>query len=146
MNMNNSLTRSFEETNEWISSGKPYVIRLKVPNTEDVISFVDMIRGEVSFTINQTDDKVLLKADGMPTYHLAVVIDDYMMKISHAFRGEEWLPSAPAHLLLWKYLGWETSMPQWAHLPLILKPDGHGKLSKRDGGPRLAQFISICKH
>jgi len=133
MNMNNSLTRSFEVTNEWISSGKPYVIRLKVPNTEDVISFVDMIRGEVSFTINQTDDKVLLKADGMPTYHLAVVIDDYMMKISHAFRGEEWLPSAPAHLLLWKYLGWETSMPQWAHLPLILKPDGHGKLSKRDG-------------
>jgi len=133
MKMNNSLTRTQEETNAWIEMGKPYVIRLKVPDTEDIISFNDMIRGEVSFAVNQTDDKVLLKADGMPTYHLAVVVDDYMMKISHAFRGEEWLPSAPAHLLLWKFLGWETSMPQWAHLPLILKPDGHGKLSKRDG-------------
>ena len=79
------------------------------------------------------DDKVLLKADGMPTYHLAVVVDDYLMKITHAFRGEEWLPSAPIHILLWRYLGWEASMPQWVHLPLILKPDGHGKLSKRDG-------------
>jgi glutamyl-tRNA synthetase len=79
------------------------------------------------------DDKVLLKADGMPTYHLAVVVDDKAMEISHAFRGEEWLPSAPVHILLWKYLGWETDMPAWAHLPLILKPDGHGKLSKRDG-------------
>jgi glutamyl-tRNA synthetase len=75
----------------------------------------------------------LLKADGMPTYHLAVVVDDYLMKITHAFRGEEWLPSAPVHLLLWEYLGWKADMPQWAHLPLILKPDGHGKLSKRDG-------------
>jgi len=92
-----------------------------------------MIRGEVSFHTSQVDDKVLLKADGMPTYHLAVVVDDYQMKISHAFRGEEWLPSAPVHLLLWKYLGWEADMPQWAHLPLILKPDGNGKLSKRDG-------------
>jgi glutamyl-tRNA synthetase len=79
------------------------------------------------------DDKVLLKADGMPTYHLAVVVDDYLMKITHAFRGEEWLPSAPIHILLWKALGWEQAMPQWAHLPLILKPDGNGKLSKRDG-------------
>ncbi len=133
MKMNNSLTCSAEETKEWINAGKPYVIRLRVPDTEEIISFNDMIRGEVSFTINQTDDKVLLKADGMPTYHLAVVVDDYLMKISHAFRGEEWLPSAPAHLLLWKFLGWQDSMPQWAHLPLILKPDGHGKLSKRDG-------------
>jgi glutamyl-tRNA synthetase len=133
MKMNNSLTCSAEETKEWINAGKPYVIRLRVPDTEEIISFNDMIRGEVSFTINQTDDKVLLKADGMPTYHLAVVVDDYLMKISHAFRGEEWLPSAPAHLLLWKFFGWEDSMPQWAHLPLILKPDGHGKLSKRDG-------------
>jgi glutamyl-tRNA synthetase len=79
------------------------------------------------------DDKVLLKADGMPTYHLAVVVDDYLMKITHAFRGEEWLPSAPVHILLWDYLGWKAEMPQWAHLPLILKPDGKGKLSKRDG-------------
>ena len=92
-----------------------------------------MIRGNVSFETGQSDDKVLLKADGMPTYHLAVVVDDYLMKITHAFRGEEWLPSAPVHLLLWEYLGWKADMPQWAHLPLILKPDGHGKLSKRDG-------------
>ena len=99
----------------------------------ETVSFTDMIRGEVSFNTSQVDDKVLLKADGMPTYHLAVVVDDYLMKITHAFRGEEWLPSAPVHLLLWKYLGWENEMPQWAHLPLILKPDGNGKLSKRDG-------------
>jgi glutamyl-tRNA synthetase len=92
-----------------------------------------MIRGNVSFETNVVDDKVLLKADGMPTYHLAVVVDDYLMKITHAFRGEEWLPSAPVHLLLWNYLGWKADMPKWAHLPLILKPDGHGKLSKRDG-------------
>ncbi|RYD69768.1 MAG: glutamate--tRNA ligase, partial [Sphingobacteriales bacterium] len=92
-----------------------------------------LIRGDVSFETSLVDDKVLLKADGMPTYHLAVVVDDKAMEISHAFRGEEWLPSAPIHILLWKYLGWESDMPQWAHLPLILKPDGHGKLSKRDG-------------
>jgi glutamyl-tRNA synthetase len=103
-----------------------------MPDNEDV-TFTDMIRGEVSFNTSQVDDKVLLKADGMPTYHLAVVVDDYLMKISHAFRGEEWLPSAPVHILLWKYLGWQNEMPEWAHLPLILKPDGHGKLSKRDG-------------
>ena len=100
---------------------------------DETVTFTDMIRGEVSFHTSQVDDKVLLKADGMPTYHLAVVVDDYLMKISHAFRGEEWLPSAPVHILLWKYLGWSADMPQWAHLPLILKPDGNGKLSKRDG-------------
>lgn len=115
-----------------INEGIPYVIRIKMPENEDV-RFTDMIRGEVSFNSNSIDDKVLLKADGMPTYHLAVVVDDYLMKITHAFRGEEWLPSAPVHILLWKYLGWQTDMPHWAHLPLILKPDGHGKLSKRDG-------------
>jgi glutamyl-tRNA synthetase len=97
------------------------------------ISFQDMIRGEIHNDSNLVDDKVLLKADGMPTYHLAVVVDDYLMKITHAFRGEEWLPSAPVHIKLWEYLGWKNEMPQWAHLPLILKPDGHGKLSKRDG-------------
>ena len=129
--MNNSLTLSEEEIKEKLV-GTPYVIRIKIPEDETV-SFVDMIRGEVSFNTSQVDDKVLLKADGMPTYHLAVVVDDYLMKISHAFRGEEWLPSAAVHLLLWKYLGWENDMPQWAHLPLILKPDGNGKLSKRDG-------------
>jgi glutamyl-tRNA synthetase len=99
----------------------------------ETVAFEDMVRGQVQFNTNAVDDKVLLKADGMPTYHLAVVVDDYLMQITHAFRGEEWLPSAPVHLLLWKYLGWADHMPQWAHLPLILKPDGHGKLSKRDG-------------
>ena len=130
--MRNSLTLSASEVEALIQAGTPYVVRIKMPENEEV-SFTDMIRGEVSFNTSQVDDKVLLKADGMPTYHLAVVVDDYLMKISHAFRGEEWLPSAPVHLLLWKYLGWEAEMPAWAHLPLILKPDGHGKLSKRDG-------------
>lgn len=130
--MRNSLTLGDDEVTRLISEGMPYVIRIKMPENE-TISFTDMIRGEVNFHTSQVDDKVLLKADGMPTYHLAVVVDDYLMQISHAFRGEEWLPSAPVHLLLWKYLGWIDSMPQWAHLPLILKPDGNGKLSKRDG-------------
>ena len=102
-------------------------------NGNESVFFKDMIRGEIEMDTNGVDDKVLLKADGMPTYHFAVVVDDYLMKITHAFRGEEWLPSAPVHVLLWKYLGWENEMPQWAHLPLILKPDGNGKLSKRDG-------------
>lgn len=130
--MRNSLTLGEEETRRLILEGTPYVIRIKVPENE-TIHFHDMIRGDISHETNVVDDKVLLKADGMPTYHLAVVVDDYLMKISHAFRGEEWLPSAPVHILLWKYLGWEAHMPQWAHLPLILKPDGNGKLSKRDG-------------
>ena len=93
----------------------------------------DLIRGEIEFDSAMVDDKVLLKADGMPTYHLAVVVDDHLMKITHAFRGEEWLPSAPVHILLWEKLFGLSEMPQWAHLPLILKPDGNGKLSKRDG-------------
>jgi len=130
--LRNSLSLSEHDTDKLLDAGEPHVIRIKVPVGETV-SFNDMIRGHVSFDTNQVDDKVLLKADGMPTYHLAVVVDDYLMKISHAFRGEEWLPSAPVHLLLWDYLGWKADMPQWAHLPLILKPDGHGKLSKRDG-------------
>jgi glutamyl-tRNA synthetase len=130
--MVNSLTLPEEEVTRLLSEGTAHVIRIKMPEDE-TLTFTDMIRGEVHFNSSQVDDKVLLKADGMPTYHLAVVVDDYSMKISHAFRGEEWLPSAPVHLLLWRYLGWESEMPQWAHLPLILKPDGHGKLSKRDG-------------
>jgi glutamyl-tRNA synthetase len=97
------------------------------------VQFTDLIRGEVSFSTDGVDDKVLLKADGMPTYHLAVVVDDFLMEITHAFRGEEWLPSAPVHILLWRHLFGEDKMPKWAHLPLILKPDGNGKLSKRDG-------------
>lgn len=132
MEMRNSLSLTTEEVEQLIAGNTPHVVRIKVPSDETV-SFTDMIRGDVAFDTNLVDDKVLLKADGMPTYHLAVVVDDYLMKISHAFRGEEWLPSAPVHLLLWQYLGWKEDMPQWVHLPLILKPDGHGKLSKRDG-------------
>lgn len=130
--LRNSLTIPHQAVENLIKDGAPHVIRIKMPADENIF-FTDLIRGQVSFNSNEVDDKVLLKADGMPTYHLAVVVDDYLMKISHAFRGEEWLPSSPVHILLWKYLGWEAEMPKWAHLPLILKPDGHGKLSKRDG-------------
>lgn len=130
--MRNSLTLGDDEVTRLLGEDAPYVIRIKMPLDEE-IKFNDMIRGEVSFNSSQSDDKVLLKADGMPTYHLAVVVDDYLMKITHAFRGEEWLPSAPVHIMLWKYLFGLENMPQWAHLPLILKPDGNGKLSKRDG-------------
>lgn len=130
--LRNSLTLSPEETKALLDQGVPHVIRIKMPANETV-HFHDLIRGNVSFETGLVDDKVLLKADGMPTYHLAVVVDDYLMQISHAFRGEEWLPSAPVHILLWEYLGWKQDMPQWVHLPLILKPDGNGKLSKRDG-------------
>jgi len=132
MQMNNSLRLTADETQQLLHAGTPYVIRIKI-NPGEVVSFNDIIRGELNFDTNNIDDKVLLKADGMPTYHLAVVVDDYLMKITHAFRGEEWIPSSPVHILLWKYLGWESEMPQWAHFPLILKPDGNGKLSKRDG-------------
>ena len=128
--MRNSLTLSADETASLLAAGTRYVVRIKMPEKETV-SFTDMIRGDVHFETNTVDDKVLLKADGMPTYHLAVVVDDYLMQISHAFRGEEWLPSAPVHILLWKYLFGIENMPQWAHFPLILGPNG--KLSKRDG-------------
>lgn len=130
MKMKNSLTLSAEETSRLLAAGTRHVIRIRMPENED-LSFHDMIRGEVHFNTSLVDDKVLLKADGMPTYHLAVVVDDHLMKISHAFRGEEWLPSAPVHILLWKNLFGLENMPQWAHLPLILGPNG--KLSKRDG-------------
>lgn len=132
MEMRNSCSLTLEETETLLEDGVPHVIRIRMPENETV-TFHDMIRGDVTFNTGLVDDKVLLKADGMPTYHLAVVVDDYLMKITHAFRGEEWLPSSPVHVLLWKYLGWEEDMPKWAHLPLILKPDGNGKLSKRDG-------------
>ena len=130
--MKNSLTLSEAEVAELLANNTPHVIRILLPDEEEV-KFTDLIRGEVTFNTKEVDDKVLLKADGMPTYHLAVVVDDYKMQITHAFRGEEWLPSAPVHVLLWKYLFGLENMPQWAHLPLILKPDGNGKLSKRDG-------------
>ncbi|WP_343555861.1 glutamate--tRNA ligase [Sphingobacterium sp.] len=132
LQLRNSLSLSETETQQLLDAGTPHTIRIKIP-TDETVTFTDMIRGKVAFDTNLVDDKVLLKADGMPTYHLAVVVDDKAMEISHVFRGEEWLPSAPIHILLWEYLGWGDSMPGWAHLPLILKPDGNGKLSKRDG-------------
>src|SRR6187402_1500804 len=130
MKMRNSVSLPADETKKLLDEGVRHVIRIKMPEHETV-SFTDIIRGEVSFDTSTVDDKVLLKADGMPTYHLAVVVDDHLMKISHAFRGEEWLPSAPVHVLLWRYLFGEEAMPEWAHFPLILGPNG--KLSKRDG-------------
>jgi glutamyl-tRNA synthetase len=131
MEMRNSLTLKPEEVRSLMDAGTPYVIRLKVPRKEEV-RLNDLIRGWVLVHSSQIDDKVLMKSDGMPTYHLANVVDDYLMKISHVIRGEEWLPSAPLHVLLYKFLGWEKQMPEFAHLPLLLKPDGNGKLSKRD--------------
>jgi glutamyl-tRNA synthetase len=131
-NMKNSLVLPADEVQKRLDAGEPYVIRLKVPRNEE-IRIKDIIRGWVVVNSSQVDDKVLLKADGMPTYHLAHVVDDILMDISHVVRGEEWLPSAPAHVLIYKYLGLEEIMPQYAHLPLLLKPDGNGKLSKRDG-------------
>ena len=130
--MKNSLTLSNEEVESKLSGGEQYTIRIKMPRNQDV-RFYDEIRGWVVVNTNNMDDKVIFKGDGMPTYHLANVVDDYLMKISHVIRGEEWLPSAPLHVLLYQFLGWEDIMPKFAHLPLILKPDGNGKLSKRDG-------------
>jgi len=130
--MNNSLNLTAEEVKNRIQAGANYVIRVKIPAEEEV-RFTDLIRGEVAVSTNQLDDKVLFKSDGMPTYHLANIVDDYLMKITHVIRGEEWLPSAPLHYLLYKFFGWEAARPQFAHLPLILRPDGNGKLSKRDG-------------
>jgi glutamyl-tRNA synthetase len=131
LQMNNSLTLSAAETRHRLDSGDPYVIRIKVQPKDD-IRFNDLIRGWVVVHSSQVDDKVLLKSDGMPTYHLANIVDDHLMGITHVIRGEEWLPSAPLHVLLYRYLGWADTMPQFAHLPLLLKPDGNGKLSKRD--------------
>jgi glutamyl-tRNA synthetase len=132
MDMTNSLTISSEETAKRIESGEPFTIRLKVPDDELVV-INDLIRGEVTFQSNELDDKIILKSDGMPTYHMANIVDDHLMEISHVIRGEEWLSSTAHHVLLYRYLGWEDEMPQFAHLPLILKPTGKGKLSKRDG-------------
>ena len=130
-NMRNSLTLSEDEVKKLLDAGTPHVIRLKVPRNEE-IRFHDIIRGWIVVNSTQVDDKVLLKSDGMPTYHLAHIVDDIEMEVSHCVRAEEWLPSAPAHILIYKYLGLEDKMPLLAHLPLILKTDGNGKLSKRD--------------
>ena len=130
--MRNSLSLDPLEVEALLESGTPYTIRLKVP-VDETISFRDRIREMVSFSSNELDDKVMLKADGMPTYHLANVVDDHLMEITHVIRGEEWLPSTAHHVLLYRFLGWSETMPEFAHLPLILKPTGNGKLSKRDG-------------
>jgi glutamyl-tRNA synthetase len=132
MAMKNSLTLPEDDVKRRLESGEPFVVRIKLPKKEEV-KFHDEIRGWVSFNTSQMDDKVLYKSDGMPTYHMANVVDDYLMQITHVIRGEEWLPSAPLHVLLYRYLGWEQVMPKFAHLPLLLKPEGNGKLSKRDG-------------
>lgn len=129
----NSLTLSAEEVQKRIENGDKYVVRIKIEPNEDV-EVHDLIRGKVVINSNILDDKVLYKAaDQLPTYHLANIVDDHLMEISHVIRGEEWLPSAPLHVLLYRYLGWADTMPQFAHLPLLLKPEGNGKLSKRDG-------------
>jgi glutamyl-tRNA synthetase len=130
--MKNSLALPESEVKNRLENDEPYVIRIKMPRNEE-IRVNDIIRGWVVVNSNQLDDKVLFKSDGMPTYHLANIVDDHLMQITHVIRGEEWLPSAPLHVLLYRYLGWEETMPQFAHLPLLLRPDGNGKLSKRDG-------------
>lgn len=130
--MKNSLTMSEEETTALLASQAPFVVRLKVPENEKV-ELHDLIRGIVTVRTEEIDDKILMKSDGMPTYHMANVVDDHLMQITHVIRGEEWLPSTPLHVLIYQYLGWENTMPEFAHLPLLLKPEGKGKLSKRDG-------------
>ncbi|MGY0407024.1 MAG: glutamate--tRNA ligase [Polaribacter sp.] len=126
----NSLVLSEDEVQNRINSGKNFVIRFKTPHNK-ILYLEDEIRGKITIDTNTLDDKILFKSDGMPTYHLANIVDDYLMEISHVIRGEEWLPSMPLHVLLYKAFGWEP--PKFAHLPLILKPNGKGKLSKRDG-------------
>lgn len=132
MTMKNSLTLSADDVKSRLDAGEPYTIRVKIPRNEE-LRFNDIIRGWVQVNTNSLDDKVIFKSDGMPTYHLANIVDDHLMQITHVIRGEEWLPSAPLHVLLYKFFGWEDSRPEFAHLPLILRPDGNGKLSKRDG-------------
>lgn len=128
--LNNSISLDDVDWNARLDRGDPYVIRFRMPDDEDV-HFDDIIRGHIVVNTNTLDDKVLFKSDGMPTYHLANIVDDHLMKISHVFRGEEWLPSLPLHILIYRAFGWDP--PVFAHLPLLLKPDGKGKLSKRDG-------------
>ncbi len=128
--LKNSLVLSEAETQKLLETNTPFVVRFKMPE-DRIVRMDDLIRGEVTVHSNVLDDKVLFKSDGMPTYHLANIVDDHLMKISHVIRGEEWLPSLPLHILLYEAFGWEA--PQFAHLPLLLKPDGKGKLSKRDG-------------
>ncbi len=133
LTMRNSLTLPDAQVKALLTANTPHVIRFRVPDGDGSVVFQDTIRGEVKFAYKQLDDKVLVKGDGLPTYHLAHLVDDYLMRITHVIRGEEWLSSAPLHVLLYKALGWEAALPVFAHLPLIMRPDGKGKLSKRDG-------------
>ena len=130
LTMRNSLSMSKNECEELLSNSTPYVIRARIPDSQQIL-VSDLVRGEVSFDSSQLEDKVLMKSDGLPTYHFANIVDDHLMEISHVIRGEEWLSSAPLHVLLYQFFGWTA--PKWVHLPLILKPEGKGKLSKRDG-------------
>jgi glutamyl-tRNA synthetase len=132
LGLNNSLSLPGNACEALLASGEPHVVRFKMPENV-VVEATDLIRGHVQFNSDQLDDKVLFKSDGMPTYHLANVVDDHLMEITHVIRGEEWLPSMPLHILLYRAFGWEGTMPEFSHLPLILKPTGKGKLSKRDG-------------
>ncbi len=129
--MNNSLTLSPEEVKARLDAGDPYVVRIKIPENVEV-KFYDEVRKEVVVNSNEVDDKVLLKSDGLPTYHLANIVDDHLMDVTHVIRGEEWLPSAPLHVLLYRAFGWENTMPKWVHLPLLLKPDP-GAIMKNKG-------------
>jgi len=129
--LKNSLTLDAEAVKSRLESGTPYTIRLKVPRDEEVL-INDIVRGEVVFQTNELDDKIMLKGDGMPTYHLANIVDDHLMKISHVVRGEEWLPSTAHHILLYRFFGWEETMPQFAHLPLILKPSPDSYITKEN--------------
>ena len=133
LQMRNSLTLSADETKVLVDAGNQYVVRIKIEPNENIV-VNDLIRGEVVINSSVLDDKVLYKsADNLPTYHLANIVDDHLMEVTHVIRGEEWLPSAPLHVLLYRFLGWADTMPSFAHLPLLLKPEGNGKLSKRDG-------------
>ena len=140
MGMTNSLTLSEEEVRERIGRGDQYVVRIKIEPGQDVV-VDDLVRGKVTINSSILDDKVLYKsADDLPTYHLANIVDDHLMEVTHVIRGEEWLPSAPLHVLLYRALGWEDTMPRFAHLPLLLKPVGNGKLSKRDGSASVSMY------
>lgn len=139
--MKTSLTMTDEEFKQRIDAGEPYVIRVKIPRDE-LIVFDDLVRGRVSFHSDELDDKVMLKADGMPTYHLANIVDDHLMKISHVIRGEEWLPSTPLHVVLYRAFGWEETMPKFAHLPLILKPSPESYITKKNTNELAEKFAA----
>lgn len=145
--MKTSLTMSKEEVQQRMDAGEPYVIRVKIPRDE-LIVFDDLVRGRVSFHSDELDDKVMVKADGMPTYHLANIVDDHLMKITHVIRGEEWLPSTPLHVVLYRAFGWEDSMPQFSHLPLILKPSPDSYITKKNTTELAEKFAAefVKKH